>query len=138
MREDHEHLLRDFLTAFASGDDQTLRRLVHPNLVDHTPPPGAATGVDGLLHAVAGYREGLPDLRISLEKIVADGDDIVGYGRITGTHTGNFFGMPPTGQTVDFGYIDIYRVQDGQITDAWHLEDIARMTTRFAGAGPSD
>jgi predicted ester cyclase len=135
MGRENETLLREFLAAFAAGDDDTLRRLAHDDIIDHTPPPGAAPGIDGLLYAVAGYREGFPDLRISLDKVVADGPDVVGYGRITGTHTGSFFGMEPTGRVVDFGYIDIYRVRDGKLADAWHLEDIAGLTRQLAVTG---
>ncbi|WP_165372521.1 ester cyclase [Nocardioides iriomotensis] len=135
MGRENEDLLHEFMAAFAAGDDGTLRRLVHADIVDHTPPPGAAPGIDGLLYAVAGYRQGFPDLRISLEKVVADGQDVVGYGRIKGTHSGSFFGQEPTGRAVDFGYIDIYRVRDGKLADAWHLEDIAGLTRQIAATG---
>jgi predicted ester cyclase len=135
MGQDNAKLLEEFVAAFAAGDEESLRRLVDADIVDHTPPPGAAPGIDGLLNAVAGYREGFPDLRISLDKVVADGDAIVGYGRITGTHTGSFFGIPSTGRAVDFGYIDIYTVRDGRLCDSWHLEDIAGLTRQVSSPG---
>lgn len=132
MNLDNEQLLRQFITAFETGDDATLRSLVHPDLIDHTLPPGAAPGIDGLLYAVAAYRQGFPDLRISIDHVVSVDHDIVGYGRITGTHTGTFFGTPPTDRSADFAYIDIYRVHDGLISETWHLEDIAGLMRQLA------
>jgi predicted ester cyclase len=125
MNLNNEQLLRQFIAAFEAGDHATLRSMVHPDLIDHTLPPGAAPGIDGLLSAVAAYHQGFADLRISIDQVITAGDAIVGYGRITGTHTGTFFGTPPTGRSADFAYIDIYRIQHGQITETWHLEDIA-------------
>jgi steroid delta-isomerase-like uncharacterized protein len=127
MNAANERLLRDFVAAFADGDVAALRDLVAPDLDDHTLPSGAPPGIDGLLFAVAAYREAFPDIRISVEQVVSDADRVVGYGRITGTNTGSFFGMPPTGRPADFAYIDVYRFENGRITESWHLEDIAGM-----------
>jgi predicted ester cyclase len=71
------------------------------------------------LYAIGAYREGFPDLRITVDRVIADIDDVVGYGRIAGTHTGNFFGTQPTGKTIAFGYIDIYHINEGLITEAF-------------------
>jgi predicted ester cyclase len=125
MNQTTEQLFRQFITAFESGDLETLKSIVAPDIVDHTPPPGAPPGIDGVLGAVTAYRDGFPDLSISIDKMVCDGDSVVGYGRIRGTHSGNFFGTPATGHSVDFGYLDMYQVHSGRITDAWHIEDIA-------------
>jgi predicted ester cyclase len=134
MNEANEQLVRLFITAFAAGDIAAVRRLVHPDIIDHTPPPGGPTGVDGVLAAVAAYREGFPDVRISVDKVVSDGDCVVGYGRITGTSSGIFFGMPPTGKSADSAYIDIYRIENDLITEAWHLEDIAGLMRQIAAS----
>lgn len=66
--------------------------------------------------------------------MVSDGDCAVGYGRISGTSTGSFFGMPPTGKTVEFGYVDIFRIDGGRITETWHIEDIAGLMRQVAPA----
>jgi predicted ester cyclase len=137
MNEDNEALLREFVTAFESGDTHTLRRIVDPEIVDHTLPPGAAPGIAGLLYAVDSYREGFPDLCLTLDKVVSDGDCVVGYGRISGTNTGTFFGMPPTGKTAEFGYIDMYRIDSGRLVEVWHIEEIAGLMRQIAAPSPA-
>jgi predicted ester cyclase len=131
VNQHNEQLFRAFIAAFEAGDNDTIQRLVDPDIVDHTLPPGAAPGIAGLLYAVNSYREGFPDVRISVDSLVSDEDRVVGYGRITGTNTGSFFVMPPTGRTANFGYIDIYRIDHDRITEAWHLEDIAGLTRQL-------
>jgi predicted ester cyclase len=140
VNEDNERLFHAFITAFQAGDCDAIQRLVDPDIVDHTLPPGAAPGIAGLLYAVNAYREGFSDARMTVDKLVSDGDYVVGYGTISGTNTGRFFGMPPTGKSAEFGYIDIYRVDHGRITEAWHIEDIAglmRQLTSEVAAGES-
>ena len=132
MNETNEQLLRQFVTAFESGDLDTVKNLVDPDIIDHTLPPGAPPGIEGLLYAVTAYQEGFPDLRITVDKVVSDGDCAVGYGRISGTNSGSFFGMPPTGKRAEFGYIDMYRIDGGRITEAWHIEDIAGLMRQVA------
>jgi predicted ester cyclase len=99
MNERSERLFREFITAFQAGDIDSLRAMVDPDIVDHTLPPGGTPGIEGLLYAVNAYREGFPDLRITVDKVVSDGDCVVGYGLISGTNTGSFFGMPPSGKS---------------------------------------
>ena len=134
MNEHHERLFREFIAAFESGDIHAIKGIVDPNILDHTLPPGATPGIQGLLYAVTAYQEGFPDLRISVAKIVSDSDCVVGYGQISGTHTGSFFGLPPTGRTAAFGYIDMYRIDAGRIVEAWHLEDIAGLMRQLTTA----
>jgi predicted ester cyclase/SAM-dependent methyltransferase len=140
MNQNNEQLLRQFLAAFEASDLGSIKDLTDPDIIDHTLPPGAAPGIEGLLYAVAAYQQGFPDLRISIDKVVSDGDCAVGYGRISGTNTGSFFGMPPTGKAADFGYIDMYRIDSGRITEAWHIEDIAGLMRQLAptsGSAPA-
>jgi predicted ester cyclase len=132
MNKTNEQLLRQFITAFESGDLDTIKDLVDPDIADHTLPPGAPPGIGGLLYAVTAYREGFSDLHITIDKVVCDGDCAVGYGRISGTNTGSFFGMPASGKRAEFGYIDMYRIDSGRITEAWHIEDIAGLMRQLA------
>jgi steroid delta-isomerase-like uncharacterized protein len=96
--------------------------------VDHSRPPGQpAADRQALLDAVAAFKQGFPDLDTTIDREVADSDMVVQYGVMTGTHTGNLMGIPPTGKTVSIPWMDMHRIQGGQIVESWHLEDIAGM-----------
>jgi hypothetical protein len=68
VNERNERLLREFIAAFEFGDVDSMRTIVDPNIVDHTLPPGATPGIEGLLYAVNAYREGFPNLRSRLTR----------------------------------------------------------------------
>jgi NADH dehydrogenase len=122
-----ERVARRFVEAFAAGDTAVLEEIVREDLVDHNALPGQQPGRRGLLDAVAAYRTAFPDLAITVEQVVAQGDAVVQYGAISGTNTGPVMGQPATGRRATFPYMDLYRIADGRIVETWHLEDIAGM-----------
>jgi predicted ester cyclase len=96
-------------------------------VVDHNPRPGQGPGRGALAQAIAMFRTGLPDLEVTVEREVAEGDLVVAYGLISGTHTGELMGIPPTGKRTSFAYVDLHWVAGGGIVEFWHVEDIAGM-----------
>ena len=89
------------------------------NYVDHSAQPGTPPGIAGekawftMLHAA------FPDGKTTIEDIVADGDKVVVRGRMTGTHKGEFLGIPATGKKVEIRGIDMIRVQNGKSVEHW-------------------
>jgi steroid delta-isomerase-like uncharacterized protein len=136
MSEQNKAIARRFLTAFAAGDTATLTQVVSENIADHSAPPGAKPGRAGLFDAVAMFRAGFPDLQISTDRIVAEGESLAVHGRMKGTNTGPLMGRPATGKSADVGYMDMYRIVNGQIVEVWHVEDIAGMLAQL-GLGPT-
>jgi predicted ester cyclase len=63
----------------------------------------------------------LPDLKVAIEVMVADKDHVAASFVYTGTHKGTYFGVAPTGRPIRFTSCDIFRVQDGQITEHWGM-----------------
>ena len=73
------------------------------------------------------FRTAFPDLKITIESLVADEERVSLTGKMSGTHTGALMGAPPTGRSVSFAYMDMYGIARGQIVEAWHVEDLAGM-----------
>jgi len=72
---------------------------------------------------VANIRGALPDTRIVIEDIFADGDRVAVRVTLQGTHTGNGLGLAPTGRSVRIQGIVIVRMQDGRIKEGWNSYD---------------
>ena len=136
MFEQHRQLARRFVAAFAAGDVAALEEIVAEDVLDHNPAPGQRADRRGLLDAVALYRAGFPDLAITVEREVAEGDLVALYGTISGTNTGPMLGRPATGKRVAFAYLDLYRMAGGRIVETWHVEDIAGLLGQL-GLSPS-
>lgn len=106
------------------GDLAAAERLIAADCTDHMPGPGQRPGRDGHLDVLGMVRGAFPDAAFTLDNTVAEGDRVTANWTMTATHTGPFFGVPPTGRPVVLRGIDILRVADGRITDFWHVEDI--------------
>jgi predicted ester cyclase len=70
-------------------------------------------------------RTSFPDFRMNVEDLIADGDKTVARVRVTGTHQGEFMGVPPTGTSVDMELIDIMRFDGaGLVCEHWGVADM--------------
>ena len=82
------------------------------------------------------FRGAFPDLKITIESVVADEERVSVTGKMSGTNRGAFMGAPPTGKAVSFAYMDMYAIANGQIAEVWHVEDLVAMM-RQLGLLPS-
>ena len=72
-------------------------------------------------------RSAFPDIHISIEETVSEGDLVVGYCKLKATHTGAGFGMESTGKPVAFEGMLMFRVRDGKVVEAWNSFDFLKM-----------
>jgi predicted ester cyclase len=72
-----------------------------------------------------------PDLKITVEDIVTEGDKMAGRCRVSATHAGEGLGLAPTNQPVEFTGMIIVRVNDGKIVEAWNEFDFMKMFTQI-------
>jgi predicted ester cyclase len=66
----------------------------------------------------------LPDVHITIEDVIAEGDTVVGRNSVTGTHQGDYVGLPPTGRSVTYNEIFILRFANGRIAETWGVVDV--------------
>jgi steroid delta-isomerase-like uncharacterized protein len=125
--EENKQVARRFITAFQSGDAAALEEIVAQDCVDHNPQPGQKPGLRGLIEIIAGWRATFPDLEITIQHEVAEGEFVVQQGVALGTNTGPLMGRPATGKQARVSYMDMHRIVTGRIVEIWHLEDIAGM-----------
>jgi steroid delta-isomerase-like uncharacterized protein len=126
MRETDQlkSLVRELLEDDISrGDEAVAERIIHPDFVDHTNPPGMQHGLAGHQAIVRLFRTAFPDQWWQIEDLIAEGDKVVARTTMTGTHQGDFFGIPPTGRSVTLAGIHIVRVADGRVIEHWGNND---------------
>jgi predicted ester cyclase len=98
-----------------------------PDFVEHDPFPGTPPTTDGFTMGMQIMVEAFPDFRFRIEDMLVEGDKATIRGRMFGTNTGPFQGMPPTGRPVEVESIDIVRVRDGRYVEHWGVIDMAAM-----------
>jgi steroid delta-isomerase-like uncharacterized protein len=94
---------------------------VAPDVVDHDParPPDLPQGREGIKQAVSMYRTAFPDLRLSVDELLAHEDKVVWRWHSEGTHTGEFLGLLPTNKHGRITGISIARLEDGKVVETW-------------------
>jgi hypothetical protein len=119
---------RRFHAATNTGDPElisdTIDEIVDPDVLIRTPLPVQATGAQALKEVFARLHQAFPDLHVTVEDLVEEGDKVVGRNTITGTHRGEYMGIPPTGKTVTYNEVFIFRFADGRIAETWGVVDV--------------
>ena len=98
--------------------------LVSNDAILHDPQtPTVVKGPQGAKSTLATYLRAFPDLKISIEREIADGDYVVQHLLATGTNTGEFNGIPPTGKRTSTTGVVTSKIKDGKVIEAWSLFD---------------
>ena len=111
---------------FNAGKIELIDELFAPNFVDHD-PSNPLPGLDGVRQLVSMYRGAFPDLRLTVEDEITEGDKVVTRFTGRGTHKGPLMGIPPTGKRVTITAIDILRFENGRIAEHWGNQDLLGM-----------
>src|SRR3954447_16232516 len=120
--------LQRFHEAASTGDAEflfkTIDEVVAPDAVIRTPLPIDATGAEALKRVWAMLLGVYPDIHLTVEDLIAEGDKVVGRTTVTGTHRGEFMGVGPTGKTVTYNEIFIFRFINGRVVETWGVVDV--------------
>jgi steroid delta-isomerase-like uncharacterized protein len=116
---------RFYQEVFNKKNLDAIDELCAPEFVDHTSMPGQGPGPKGLKDWSRQFLQAFPDLKATVEEMVAERDLVVTRLTCQGTHQGTFMGAAPTGKKVTFHGIDMVRIKNGRATDVWHQGDDA-------------
>jgi steroid delta-isomerase-like uncharacterized protein len=126
--ERNKATFRRFHEVVNSGDmaaiSKMIDELVESDAIIRTPVPLDVTGAETLKHVWAVLLEAFPDLHLTLEDMIAEGDKVVVRNTVSGTHRGEYMGRPPTGKPVTYNEIFIFRFVDGRIAETWGVVDV--------------
>jgi steroid delta-isomerase-like uncharacterized protein len=116
-----------FNEVWCEGQEAAIDRYLAADAVAHGLPGGDMNGPAGFRPIFHTFRAAFPDLRITIERMVSEGDTVTAHTRVTGTHTGDGLNIPPTGKRVTFEGMTIARIVDGQIREGWNCYDFLTM-----------
>lgn len=121
--EENKNIVRRYQETYNTKDFEALAEVlaadvITPNIISGMPP-----GREGAIKVHQTTLLGMPDYYTTIEDLIAEGDKVVARVTMTGTHTGNFYGIAPTGRRVNLTSIYIVRIADGKIVEHWGEED---------------
>jgi steroid delta-isomerase-like uncharacterized protein len=140
MSERNKAAFRRFHDAANSGDAELLAKTIDemfmPDVILRTPLPVQATGAQAIKEVFARLHRAFPDLHVTVEDLIEEGDKVVGRNSVRGTHHGEYMGLPPTGKPVSYNEIIIFRFADGRVAETWGVVDVLAQL-RQLGAFPA-
>ncbi len=106
-----------------TGDLDHFDEVVDQDAVDHDPAPDQKPGPEGFKDFFGVLLGAFPDLKLTPETVVSDDEHVCMAYTITGTHQGDFNGIPATGQPISARGVEIVKFRDGKLIERWGSSD---------------
>ena len=138
MSEENKALARRFYEEVINkGNLDAIDELCTADFVIRTPPPGMDPTPEGIKQMFSMYRQAFPDMNVTVDEIVAEGNTVVSRMTMRGTHTGDLMGIAPTGKQFSVRGMDLIHIVNGKATEVWHFEEEMAMWQQLGIAPPT-
>lgn len=132
---ENERTVRRTVEAFNDQDYDVFDEVFAEDVIDHA-PGGETRGRDGPREGLRTLFDAFPDLVISIEDLVADGDTVALRTTHHATHEGSFRGFDPTGEQIEVGSTIFARFEDGMVVERWVQYDTYGVMTQIGAVDP--
>jgi hypothetical protein len=114
---------------------RTIDEVFQPDVYLRTPLPLTTNGTDAIREVFGTLLWAYPDLHITVEDFIEEGDKVVARNRVDGTHRGDYMGLAPTGNHVTYNEIFIARFVVGRIAETWGVVDVLSQMRQLGAMG---
>jgi len=134
--EENKQIVRRYQEIYNSNQLDALLEVVSEDLLTPKIMPGIPSGIEGAKAAHQIMLAGFPDYQTLIDDLFAEDDKVVARITMSGTHTGNFMGIPPTGKFISFTGMYIARIANGKIVEHWGEEDGVSLLAQLGALPP--
>ena len=132
--ENNKAAVRLFYEQMDKGNLEIVDKLVTTHYIGHVPGFEDIRGRKGLKDLLIVFHSAIPDLKHIIEDLITEGDKVVGRFTLHGTQKGEFMGVAPTGRSITFTAIGIYRFENGMLAEDWIQYDALGILKRLGAA----
>jgi steroid delta-isomerase-like uncharacterized protein len=120
MLQQNKDLVRRYIEeVLNTGAVELVPHFIAANHVNHNDPTGGCDGIAGMQRHIEVFRRTYPDIRVTIEDQIAEGDFVVSRLTYQGTHQGRWLGLQPTGKPITLKGAKIVKLRDGLIAESW-------------------
>jgi len=124
IEEQNKVLIHEMYEHWHNRNIDALAEMHAPNAKYNHPSIGEVPiPIEKALEGFQMLWEAFPDLSLTVEDVIAEGDKVVVRFIGRGTHDKNYGGIPATGRMTEAGAIEIFRIEDGKIVEVWEISD---------------
>ena len=131
MPDAHDVIRRLIEDVYGEGKVELIDELIHEDYVEYPMPEGFSPDREGLRNFVEALRAALSDVQATVERVLVDGDQLAFRWRITGTHSGEFMGIPPSGNHIETTGNDVGVMREGKLVERWCEQDMLSLLTQL-------
>ncbi|MDK2779491.1 MAG: ester cyclase [Pseudomonadota bacterium] len=117
-----------------TGRFNLLKHLICPDFVYHTSFAEGFMDFDGFAAYISKIRHAIPDLEVSIEEIMAEGDKVISVSTFSGTFEHEVFGYQPNQRIISFGGVSTWTIRRGKIASQNTLVDISELQRQLASS----
>ena len=129
MAEQNKELIRQFYTELINQRKiELVDQIISPDFDDHAAQGRGLEQFKALYSTMVAI---FPDIRVSLEDLIAEGDKVVARVEISARQAKSFRGFPPADKQVTYSGMDIFRIEDGKVVERWTQRDFLGMLERL-------
>jgi predicted ester cyclase len=134
--EDTKALVRRYFEDVVNkGNLDAITDFIAPTYIGRQVGTPEAKGPEDVKHRVSALRAAFPDLHVTLEDVVVEGDKVATRTTNRGTHRGNLGGMAPTNKQLTWTVIGIQRVENGKFAEGWSISDLGPQLRAVSASG---
>ena len=137
MSEENKALVRRYFEEIWNKHNlEAIEEFYAPEYVNHDAPPGVPGDIEGLKALIGAYLNAFPDIKVTTDLLLADGDKVVVRNSGTGTHSGQLMEIPATGKQIETKAMGIFGISGGKIVESWVASDQMSMMQQL-GVNPA-
>ncbi len=137
--DSNKDLLQRYIEAVWDNENpEAIDDFLAPNYRRHRSPTSPPLTRDEQKALLIGFRQAFPDVRITVEEMIAEDDRIAFRSTMRGTHQGELLGLAPTGKQVEFSLLDVIRIENGKFVEQWGGPDIYDLLRQLGAVIRSD
>lgn len=130
--DDNKATYRRFIQAiFNEARFEELASFLADDYAIKDAPPGSTQGAGGVREVVTMFHTGFPDMVITLDDVIGEGDWVATKSTLRGTHQGELFGMPASGKPVSMTSLTMIKFRDGKMTESWVKSDVMALMAQL-------
>jgi steroid delta-isomerase-like uncharacterized protein len=131
--QNKELVQQHYRTFWSDAPEEEIVAQLTPGFVDHAMPPGTSPGPEPVLHHRRMARKAFPDMQVTIDRAVAEGDRVAVHATWRGTHVEAFAGIAASGVQVAFTGMVFWRFEDGRIAERWAIMDLSPLRRAAGG-----
>lgn len=128
----NKEVIEGFFEIYNTKDYEAIHKYFASNYYDHGIP--TVRSPEDAIKILKATHQAFPDLKVVIKDLIEEDNQVAFRGYFTATHLGEFVGMPPSGKKIAFEALEIFKLENGKVTESWGYWPLSLITSQIKGS----